>query len=183
MAQFPLLFCSPSLVPLCLPFVSPFTYLAPSSCDRNCPPRSQVACKLTPFTCPSPNPPLPSKFPEPYPPSTSLRRPREYSGSCYPEQWGSHYCYLVILVVIEMDLVRVGSIRVGDEELIGGQCHPIQTKLFPLPLDPCCQPSWKKTVRNYDITRSTFLPFLIIFLWNNAYTLVDYTKKEFLWRL
>jgi hypothetical protein len=23
--------------------------LAPSSCDRNCPPPSQVACKLTPF--------------------------------------------------------------------------------------------------------------------------------------
>ncbi len=25
------------------------TYLAPSRCDRNCPPRSQVACKLTPL--------------------------------------------------------------------------------------------------------------------------------------
>jgi hypothetical protein len=86
MAQFPLLFCSPLPVPLCLPFVSPITYLAPSSCDRNCPLRSQVACKLTPFTRPSPNPPLPSKFPEPYPPSASLRRPREYSSSCYPEQ-------------------------------------------------------------------------------------------------
>ncbi len=40
------------LVPLCLPFVSPSTYLAPSSCDRNRPPRSQVACKLTPFAPP-----------------------------------------------------------------------------------------------------------------------------------
>ncbi len=45
-------FVSPLLVPLCLPFVSPFTYLAPSSCDRNRPPRSQVACKLTPFAPP-----------------------------------------------------------------------------------------------------------------------------------
>jgi hypothetical protein len=57
MAQFPL------LATLCLPFVSPSTYLAPSSCDRNRPPRSQVACKLTPFAPPftqlSP-PPLPN---------------------------------------------------------------------------------------------------------------------------
>ncbi len=44
--------CSPCS--LCwLPFVSPLyplsTYLAPSSCDRNRPSPSQVACKLTPF--------------------------------------------------------------------------------------------------------------------------------------
>ncbi len=49
MAQFPLL---PLLSPPCLPFVSPFTYLAPSSCDRNHPPPSQVACKLTLFAPP-----------------------------------------------------------------------------------------------------------------------------------
>ncbi len=85
----PLAFFSPLLVPLCLPFMSPLTYLAPSSCDRNCPPQSQVACKLTPFAHPSPTLPLPSKFPEPHPPSASLRRPREYSGSCYPEQVSS----------------------------------------------------------------------------------------------
>ncbi len=30
----------------------PSTYLAPSSCDRNRPPPSQVACKLTPFAPP-----------------------------------------------------------------------------------------------------------------------------------
>jgi hypothetical protein len=52
MAQLPWLFYSPLLISLCLPFVSPFTYLAPSSCDRNCPPRSQVACELTPFAPP-----------------------------------------------------------------------------------------------------------------------------------
>ncbi len=45
-------FSPPSLAPLCSPFVSPFTYLAPSSCDRNRPPQSQVACKLTPFAPP-----------------------------------------------------------------------------------------------------------------------------------
>jgi hypothetical protein len=49
MAQFPLLPLLPLLAPLYLPFVSPFTYLAPSRCDRNRPPPSQVACKLTPF--------------------------------------------------------------------------------------------------------------------------------------
>ncbi len=48
----PLAFCSALLVPLCLPFVSLLTYLAPSCCDRNRPPRSQVACKLTPFAPP-----------------------------------------------------------------------------------------------------------------------------------
>ncbi len=48
----PLAFPLPLLATLCLPFVSPFTYLAPSSCDRDRPPRSQVACKLTPFAPP-----------------------------------------------------------------------------------------------------------------------------------
>ncbi len=48
----PLGFPLPLLVPPCLPFVSPSTYLAPSSCDRNRPPPSQVACKLTPFAPP-----------------------------------------------------------------------------------------------------------------------------------
>ncbi len=40
------------LHPFMSPFVSPSTYLAPSSCDRNRPPPSQVACKLTPFAPP-----------------------------------------------------------------------------------------------------------------------------------
>ena len=48
-----------------------FTYLAPSSCDRNRPPRSQVVCKLLPFvplapSCPPFQNPNPfSDFPEP----------------------------------------------------------------------------------------------------------------------
>ncbi len=44
-----------AVIPLANPF---FTYLAPSSCDRNRPLQSQVACKLTPFV---PHwPPVPS---------------------------------------------------------------------------------------------------------------------------
>ncbi len=49
-------FSLPLLAPPCSPFVSPSTYLAPSSCDRNRPPQSQVACKLTPFAPPFPQP-------------------------------------------------------------------------------------------------------------------------------
>jgi hypothetical protein len=51
MAQFPLSPFPLAGSPL-FPFVSPSTYLAPSSCDRNRPPPSQVACKLTPFVPP-----------------------------------------------------------------------------------------------------------------------------------
>ena len=47
----PYLLSAPCCCPL-HPFVPPFTYLAPSSCDRNRPPPSQVACKLTPFAPP-----------------------------------------------------------------------------------------------------------------------------------
>ncbi len=45
-------FSLPLLAPPCSPFGSPSTYLAPSSCDRNRPPQSQVACKLIPFAPP-----------------------------------------------------------------------------------------------------------------------------------
>jgi hypothetical protein len=60
MAQFPWLFAPPCW----LPFVSPLCPLLltwhPPSCDRNRPPGSQVACKLTPFAPPftHPTPPL-----------------------------------------------------------------------------------------------------------------------------
>ncbi len=43
---------APIAIPFYFPFVLPFTYLAPSSCDRNCPPSYQVACRLTPFAPP-----------------------------------------------------------------------------------------------------------------------------------
>ncbi len=52
-----------SFTPLCVPFVSPSTYLAPSSCDRNRPPPSQVACKLTPFAPPFTQLTHPSQIP------------------------------------------------------------------------------------------------------------------------
>jgi hypothetical protein len=52
MAQLPWLSLSPCWFPFVPPFMSPSTYLAPSSCDRNRPPPSQVACKLTPFAPP-----------------------------------------------------------------------------------------------------------------------------------
>ncbi len=57
MAQFPWLFALPLLAPLCPPFVLTWH---PPSCDRNRPPRSQVASKLTPFAPPftQPTPPL-----------------------------------------------------------------------------------------------------------------------------
>jgi hypothetical protein len=49
LSQFPF---APLAVPLLLPLVPLSTYLAPSSCDRNRPPPSQVACKLTLFAPP-----------------------------------------------------------------------------------------------------------------------------------
>ncbi len=49
--------------PLCSPFVFPSTYLAPSSCDRNRPPPSQVACKLTLFAPPFTQLTLPPQVP------------------------------------------------------------------------------------------------------------------------
>ncbi len=55
----------PLLVPPCSPFVSPSTHLAPSSCDRNRPPQSQVACKLTPFAPPFTQLPQPFQSPNP----------------------------------------------------------------------------------------------------------------------
>jgi hypothetical protein len=82
----------PSFLPLLVPFVplaSLFNPLLltwnPPSCDRIRPPRSQVACKLTPLDTPPPQP-SPSKFPEPELPSTSLGRPQDESGVFCPEQ-------------------------------------------------------------------------------------------------
>ncbi len=63
---FPLAFPTPcwfSFAPLCVPFVFPSTYLAPSSCDRNRPRPSQVACKLTPFAPPFTQLTHPSQIP------------------------------------------------------------------------------------------------------------------------
>ncbi len=59
-SQFPLV---PLAVPILLPFVPFSTYLAPSSCDRNRPPSSQVACKLTLSAPPFTQLPHPSQLP------------------------------------------------------------------------------------------------------------------------
>ncbi len=76
MAQFPLLpllplpprsLCSPCSP--CSPCCPAFTYLAPSSCDRNRPPPSQVAYKLTLFNPPITHCPALPGFPEPQLPS------------------------------------------------------------------------------------------------------------------
>ncbi len=59
-------FSHPLQVFLCTPLCSlcaPSTYLAPSSCDRNRPPPSQVACKLTPFAPPFTQLTHPSQIP------------------------------------------------------------------------------------------------------------------------
>ncbi len=55
--------CSPCKLPFASPFVSLSTYLAPSRCDRNRPPPSQVACKLTPFAPLHPVDPFPPQLP------------------------------------------------------------------------------------------------------------------------
>ncbi len=70
-------FSPPLLAPLCFPFVSPFTYLAPSSCDRNRPPQSQVACKLTLFAPPFTHPTPPLQIPRT---PTALRLTKTTSG-------------------------------------------------------------------------------------------------------
>ena len=60
---------APLAVPLLLPFVPLSTYLAPSSCDRNRPPPSQVNCKLTLFA--PPFSPIVPPFPVPRNPNYS----------------------------------------------------------------------------------------------------------------
>ncbi len=81
-AQLPLLFLSPCW----LPFVSPLYLLGTLVAVTGIVHLGlRLLVNWPHLPHPSPNPPLPSKFPEPQLPSASLRRPREYSGSCYPE--------------------------------------------------------------------------------------------------
>jgi hypothetical protein len=84
-SAFPLLLSPLARFPL-LPFCTPFLLTwNPPSCDRICPPRSQVACKLTSPIAPLTQDPPPSKFPEPQLTSALLRRPQEQSGVFCPE--------------------------------------------------------------------------------------------------
>jgi hypothetical protein len=101
MAHFPLLFSSLAgfpLLPLCVPLVFPSTYLAPSSCDRNRPPPSQVACKLTLFGPPVPplGPP-PPRCPDPPP---APRRTMTTSGIFRLLLSGTIYIYIYIYIFI-----------------------------------------------------------------------------------
>ncbi len=113
-------FSLPLLVPFYSPFVSPSTYLAPSSCDRNRPPPSQVACKLTPFAPPFTQPSHPSQIPNPNLSGAKQRRPREYSGSCYPEQEDLYGFYHFSFAVFEHSqkmlmnayMKRLGTMRI-----------------------------------------------------------------------
>jgi hypothetical protein len=77
--------CSPFHSPL-LPLVLLSTYLAPSSCDRNRPPPSQVACKLTLFAPPFTQLSHPSQLPR----TPTAQRPTTTTlglfRSCYAEQ-------------------------------------------------------------------------------------------------
>jgi hypothetical protein len=70
-------FCLPLLPPLCSPFDPLSLTWNPPSCDRICPPRSQIACKLTPLDPPSPQP---SPFKIPSTPNT-LRLTKTTSGT------------------------------------------------------------------------------------------------------
>jgi hypothetical protein len=95
--RIPLAFLFPLADSLLSPFYPLLLTWNPPSCDRIRPPRSQVACKLTPPSQSFPNPP-PSKFPEPRLPSAPLRRPQEESGVFCPEHlctknmlWTSNY--------------------------------------------------------------------------------------------
>ncbi len=86
MAQFPSLFYS-----LCwLPFVPPLCPLLltwhPPAVTGIVHLSLRLLVNWPHLPHPSPNCPTPSKFPEPQLPSAKQRRPREYSGSCYPEQ-------------------------------------------------------------------------------------------------
>jgi hypothetical protein len=108
MAHSPCFFTPLADSPL-FPLVSPSTYLAPSSCVRTVLPSLRLLVNWPHLPHPSPNPPPPFQNPRSQLPSTLLWRPREHSGSCYPEQvhctlksinWlpDAHFCrFLVVL--------------------------------------------------------------------------------------
>jgi hypothetical protein len=84
MVQFLLL--SPFSSP-CSPLYPVSTYLAPSSCDRNCPPPSQVACKLTLFAPPFTQLSRPSQFPRTPTAQHLTTTTLGLIRSCYAEQY------------------------------------------------------------------------------------------------
>ncbi len=81
---FPTSLCSPCRLPF-LPFVPLSTYLAPSSCDRNRPPPSQVACKLTLFAPPFTQSSHPFQLPRTPPTQRLAMTTLGLLRSCYAE--------------------------------------------------------------------------------------------------
>ncbi len=113
MAHFP---CSPCWFPLLpllfpwLPFVPLSTYLAPSSCDRNRPPPSQVACKLTLFAPPFTQLSHPFQFPR----TPTAQRPTTTTlgpfRSCYTEQ----------LYIYNLEILYAHCVSINVQPLVGG---------------------------------------------------------------
>jgi hypothetical protein len=96
-SQFPF---APLAVSLLLPFVPLSTYLAPSSCDRNRPPPSQVACKLTLFAPPFTQ--LPHPFQLPRTPTTQRLTMTTLGPfrSCYAEHcWWSTWSIVSVNII------------------------------------------------------------------------------------
>ena len=49
------------------------------------------------------------------------------------------WCYHLVIVVQEIDLVRIAGVRVREEEIVRSQTDRIQAKLCPLLTDPLYQ--------------------------------------------
>jgi hypothetical protein len=88
--------CRPLCSPCWLPFVPFSTYLAPSSCDRNRPPPSQVACKLTLFAPPFTQLSLPLQIPR-TPTNPTAQRPPTTTLGLFRSHYTEHLLYAPIL--------------------------------------------------------------------------------------
>ncbi len=128
-------FANSPLSPLCISFYLLGTLLAVTGIVH-LGLRLLVNCPHLPH--PSPSPPLPSKFPEPQLPSASLRRPREYSGSCYPEQGisqgsffrtgNSSQVHIILRVQLSQTMVlRIAAKKCGFAQWEIPQSYLLQT--------------------------------------------------------
>jgi hypothetical protein len=122
MSQFPLFF-SPLAGSLLFIFMSPYTYLAPSSCDRNRPPPSQVACELTPFA----------------PPFTQLSHPFQIPGTPTAQRLTTSTSGIFRLLLSGTQLAQtfIMYTNTGCIYMAHSPCFPISLCSFPLlPLLP-----------------------------------------------
>jgi hypothetical protein len=158
MAHFPLLPLRIPLLPLpspLLPFVHFSTYLAPSSCDRNRPPPSRVACKLTLFAPPFTQLSHPFQIPGTQLPSASTTTTLGPLRSCYAEQKGqlnrvqvinnihSDYYYYAFIQLVSF---KRSSIHYVHKHRLRYTWRVPLAFSFPLliplcPLTPPCSPS------------------------------------------